>query len=56
MKKLFIFAMCVLTLASCKDSVNQRTMAELNQRVDSLTRANVQKDNEINDWTVLPTK
>lgn len=41
--------MCVLTLASCKDGVNQRTMAELNQRVDSLTRANIQKDNEINE-------
>ena len=41
--------MCVLALASCKDGVNQRTMAELSQRVDSLTRANVQKDNEIND-------
>ena len=41
--------MCVLTLASCKDGVNQRTLAELNQRVDSLTRVNVQKDNDIND-------
>ena len=41
--------MCVLALASCKDGVNKRTMAELSQRVDSLTRANVQKDNEIND-------
>ena len=49
MKKLLVFAMCVLALASCKDGVNQRTMAELSQRVDSLTRANVQKDNEIND-------
>lgn len=49
MKKLFIFAFCALALASCEDGVNQRKLAELNQRVDSLTRVNVQKDNEIND-------
>lgn len=49
MKKLFITTMCVLALVSCKDGVNQRMVAELTQRVDSLTRANVQKDNEIND-------
>ena len=49
MKKVVLFVMCVLTLASCKDGVNQRTLAELNQRVDSLTRVNVQKDNDIND-------
>ena len=50
MKKLAIFAMSVLALVSCKDGVNQRMMAELNQRVDSLMKVNVQKDNEINDF------
>ena len=49
MKKLIVFASCVLALASCKDGVNQRQMAELSQRVDSLTRVSVQKDNEISD-------
>ena len=49
MKKIVLFAMCVLTLAACKDGIDQRKLAELNQRVDSLTRVNVQKDNDIND-------
>ena len=49
MKKLFIFAICVLTLTACGDGVDKRKLAELNQRIDSLTVANVQKDNEIND-------
>jgi len=49
MKKLFIFAICILALTSCGDGVNQRKLAELNQRIDSLNLVNVQKDNEIND-------
>ena len=49
MKKLLFFTMCVLALASCGDSVNKRAMAELSQRVDSLTRINIQKDSEISD-------
>jgi chromosome segregation ATPase len=49
MKKLFIFAICVLTLSACGDGIDKRKLAELNQRIDSLTVANVQKDNEIND-------
>jgi len=49
MKKLFIFAICVLTLTACGDGVDKRKLAELNQRIDSLTVVNVQKDNEIND-------
>ncbi len=49
MKKLFIFAICILAITSCGDGVNQRKLAELNQRIDSLNLVNVQKDNEIND-------
>ena len=49
MKKYLFFAMCLLVLASCKDSVSTQETAELNQKIDSLTRVNVQKDNEIND-------
>ena len=49
MKKVLFFAVCLLVLASCKDSVNTRQTADLNQRIDSLQRVNVQKDNEIND-------
>lgn len=49
MKKLFILAISVAMLTACGDGVDQRRLAELNQRIDSLTRANVQKDNEIND-------
>ena len=49
MKKLYLFALCVLALASCKDGVDPRVVAMLNQKVDSLNRVGVQKDNEIND-------
>ena len=41
--------MALLALASCKDKTNTRETADLNQRIDSLNRVNVQKDNEIND-------
>ena len=49
MKKLFIFAICVLTLTACGDGMDKRKLAELNQRIDSLRMVNVEKDNEIND-------
>ena len=49
MKKFLLFALALLTLASCKDKANTRETADLNQRIDSLSRVNVQKDNEIND-------
>lgn len=49
MKKILFFALCLLILASCKESVNTQETADLQQRIDSLTRVNVQKDNEIND-------
>ena len=49
MKKFLFFAMCLLALASCKNKGNNRETADLNQRIDSLNRVNVQKDNEIND-------
>jgi chromosome segregation ATPase len=49
MKKFLLFALALLTLASCKDKANTRETADLNQRIDSLNRVNVQKDNEIND-------
>lgn len=49
MKKILFFAMCLLTLASCKNNGTTQQTADLNQRIDSLNRVNVQKDNEIND-------
>jgi chromosome segregation ATPase len=36
-------------LASCKNNGNTQQTADLNQRIDSLNRVNVQKDNEISD-------
>ena len=49
MRKFLFFALALLALASCKDMTNTRETADLNQRIDSLNRVNVQKDNEIND-------
>ena len=49
MKKFLFFAFALLALVSCKDKANTRETADLNQRIDSLNRVNVQKDNEIND-------
>ena len=48
MRKFLFFALALLALASCKDKTNTRETADLNQRIDSLNRVNVQKDNEIN--------
>lgn len=49
MRNFLFFALALLALASCKDKTNTRETADLNQRIDSLNRVNVQKDNEIND-------
>ena len=49
MRKILFLALSLFVLVSCKESVNTQETAELNQRIDSLTRVNVQKDNEIND-------
>ena len=49
MKKVLFIAMCLLALVSCKDNGNTRHTEDLNQRIDSLNRVNIQKDNEIND-------
>ena len=49
MKKYLFFSFCLLALTACKDGRSTQQTAELSQRVDSLTRINVQKDNEIND-------
>jgi len=46
---LLFFSFCLLALTACKDGRSTQQTAELSQRVDSLTRINVQKDNEIND-------
>ena len=48
MKKLAIFAICALTLASCNDGVKKAEEAARQQR-DSLHQIIAQKDNEIND-------
>lgn len=49
MKKLLLFAACILALGACKESVNTRQNVDLSQKIDSLNRVNIQKDNEIND-------
>ena len=48
MKKLALFCVCVLALASCSEG-QQKTDPALSQRVDSLSQIIAQKDNEIND-------
>ena len=48
MKKLAIFAVCLLALASCTGGQQQSDPA-MSQRVDSLNQIIAQKDNEIND-------
>ena len=48
MKKLFIFAISAMTLASCNDGVKKAEEAARQQR-DSLNQIIAQKDNEIND-------
>jgi chromosome segregation ATPase len=48
MKKLFLFAICMLTLASCNQGPSKTELAAV-QSVDSLKQIVSQKDNEIND-------
>lgn len=49
MKKIFAFAVCLLAIVACKQGNSEKQTDDLNDRIDSLTRVNVQKDNEIND-------
>ena len=49
MKKLMIAALCLLTLAACKQNGNNAAELALQQQRDSLTRIIEQKDNEIDD-------
>lgn len=49
MKKLMIAALCLLTLAACKQKGNNAAELALEQQRDSLTRIIEQKDNEIDD-------
>ena len=48
MKKLILFAVCAMALASCNDGVKKAEEAAKAQR-DSLNQIIAQKDNEIND-------
>ena len=48
MKKLFYLVVCVLAVVACKQE-RSKTEIEAMQKVDSLSRIVVQKDNEIND-------
>ncbi len=48
MKKLALFAVCMLALVSCDKNQSKGDSAEL-QRIDSLQQVVAQKDNEIND-------
>ncbi|MBQ9646553.1 MAG: hypothetical protein IJV24_09420 [Prevotella sp.] len=49
MKKILFVAACAVALSACQEGVNQQQSAALTQKIDSLTKVNVQKDNEIND-------
>lgn len=50
MKRLIIFALCVLTLSACKDTSNKEAQSnEENALADSLQRVINDRDNDIND-------
>lgn len=49
MKRIVFFTMCLLALISCKEQGNTHQTDTLTQKIDSLERVNVQKDDEIND-------
>ncbi len=49
MKRILFAAACAIALSSCQDGLNQSQSSALTQKIDSLTKVNVQKDNEIND-------
>lgn len=48
MKRLVIFALCVLSLAACKDKKPQQVVQDVEQN-DSLQKIIAERDNEIND-------
>ena len=48
MKKLFIFAMCAIALASCNEGA-KKAEAQARAERDSLNQVIAQKDDEIND-------
>lgn len=48
MKKLFFFALCLLSLTACDNGQNEKQNLQ-KEREDSLTRVITEKDNEIND-------
>ena len=49
MKQILIVALCLVALAGCKEKATTQETESLQQKVDSLERVSVQKDNEIND-------
>ena len=49
MKKVFFFGVLAMTLASCDQATQKAVDTALTQTIDSLTKVNEQKDNEIND-------
>ncbi len=49
MKKLLLFAMCMMALASCNEKAQKAAEQQTDQVRDSLNRIIAQKDNEIND-------
>ena len=49
MKKVFLYGMLAMTFASCDQAVQKAQDAAMTETIDSLTKVNEQKDNEIND-------
>jgi len=49
MKKVLLFAACAMALSACQDGAKQAQSAALTQKIDSLTKVSVEKDNEINE-------
>lgn len=49
MKKVFLYGMLAMTLASCDQAAQKAMDAAMTETIDSLTKVNEQKDNEIND-------
>ena len=49
MKKLFLFAVCLMAFAACNEKAQQAVDQQAQQERDSLNRIIAQKDNEIND-------
>ena len=49
MKKVFLYGMLAMTFASCDQAAQKAMDAAMTETIDSLTKVNEQKDNEIND-------